>query len=180
MVTMNSNPTKFAPDEGTPEGTHSALACKLCRQRKIKCTRELPYCLICQRAAQQCQYPETVKRPGPRIGYVQPPRRKAEGRAKENVPKNRKRRLSHISNCDTQGASDWEETSVARPENVGSSVSQKTHSLSLIIHPWHESYVPEQGPSPQSAATCSPANQPNNIASSCILLGVKLECLDVL
>lgn len=48
-----------------------ALACFTCKRRKIRCDRSLPSCSLCIKTLQQCKYPLTPQKPGPKIGAPQ-------------------------------------------------------------------------------------------------------------
>ncbi|KAF2438832.1 hypothetical protein P171DRAFT_436741 [Karstenula rhodostoma CBS 690.94] len=54
----------------TESGRMSRTVCKLCRQRKTRCNRQLPECDSCLRAGVNCQYVKDKSRPGLRAGYV--------------------------------------------------------------------------------------------------------------
>ncbi|XTI90072.1 hypothetical protein V2W45_621667 [Cenococcum geophilum] len=43
------------------------LACFTCKRRKIRCDRSLPSCSLCVKTLQQCKYPLTPQKPGPKI-----------------------------------------------------------------------------------------------------------------
>lgn len=48
----------------------SATVCILCRQRKIKCDRQLPKCGFCSTHNLDCEYVTATRKPGLRAGYV--------------------------------------------------------------------------------------------------------------
>lgn len=51
------------------------LACRACRSRKVKCSRESPKCLNCRASGQPCEYPSTILKPGPKRGSIHKRRR---------------------------------------------------------------------------------------------------------
>lgn len=57
------------------ESGKSRIACRACRSRKVKCNRELPWCSNCRNCGQQCIYPSTMLKPGPKLGSVHKRRR---------------------------------------------------------------------------------------------------------
>lgn len=54
----------------------SNIACRSCRRRKVKCTREIPECSICLQTNQSCEYPKSAIRPGPKMGSTQQARKR--------------------------------------------------------------------------------------------------------
>lgn len=52
------------------EGPKRHIACGCCRRRKLKCDGKRPTCSTCQRLHQVCEYPEIVRKAGPKRGYV--------------------------------------------------------------------------------------------------------------
>ncbi|KAJ9502005.1 hypothetical protein H2202_002069 [Exophiala xenobiotica] len=64
----------FSEEEGTQ--LRSAIACHVCRKRKVKCGREMPQCSLCQQSLQVCEYARKPLRPGPKIGSTQNPRKR--------------------------------------------------------------------------------------------------------
>lgn len=179
MQKMSEIITQVVMNEAT--GTYSStITCTMCRQRKIKCSREVPCCMVCRRSAQQCHYPETAKRPGPRVGYVQGTRQKSSSGTKGNGGEKRKRSRSSTSNVEIRGIEDCEDREAAQSESSASPSSETIHSLSLIIHPWHTSYVAEvKGTSPPTASYSS-THEIDLVRSSCLLLGIEYDDLDVL
>ncbi|PKX90053.1 Zn(II)2Cys6 transcription factor domain-containing protein [Aspergillus novofumigatus IBT 16806] len=47
----------------------SPISCELCRQRKCKCDRNIPFCSQCSADPSKCNYPESGKRGLP-LGYI--------------------------------------------------------------------------------------------------------------
>ncbi|KAL3255310.1 hypothetical protein ABHI18_008275 [Aspergillus niger] len=47
----------------------SPISCEVCRQRKCKCDRRLPFCSQCSNESSKCKYPESGKRGLP-LGYL--------------------------------------------------------------------------------------------------------------
>ncbi|KAI2727175.1 transcriptional regulator family: Fungal Specific TF [Penicillium roqueforti] len=58
-----------APDATMPEENLNPISCELCRQRKCKCDRKLPFCSQCAGDVSKCIYPESGKRGLP-LGYL--------------------------------------------------------------------------------------------------------------
>lgn len=67
------------------EGGKSRIACRACRSRKVKCNRELPWCSNCRNCGQQCIYPSTMLKPGPKLGSVHKRRRLENQRTQETL-----------------------------------------------------------------------------------------------
>lgn len=51
-----------------PRGSGSKASCNVCRQRKVRCTKERPECVVCVSASQACSYPTLLRKRGPKIG----------------------------------------------------------------------------------------------------------------
>lgn len=51
------------------------IACRACRQRKVRCSKELPRCSNCHNYQQLCDYPSSTLKPGPKYGSSQKRRR---------------------------------------------------------------------------------------------------------
>ena len=58
------------PSNDSSSATLSRTVCRLCRQRKTKCDRQLPKCGFCIKAKVACQYLPEQKKRGLRAGYV--------------------------------------------------------------------------------------------------------------
>lgn len=58
-----------APGATMSEENLNPISCELCRQRKCKCDRKLPFCSQCAGEASKCIYPESAKRGLP-LGYL--------------------------------------------------------------------------------------------------------------
>ncbi|KXN65151.1 hypothetical protein CONCODRAFT_13368 [Conidiobolus coronatus NRRL 28638] len=46
------------------EKSESLINCKICRSKKVKCSRELPTCSYCSERGIMCIYPDQIKRRG--------------------------------------------------------------------------------------------------------------------
>lgn len=57
-------------EEDTAHRSTSKTVCRLCRQRKTKCDRNLPKCSFCIKAKVVCQYVPEPRKRGLRAGYV--------------------------------------------------------------------------------------------------------------
>ncbi|RDW69810.1 hypothetical protein BP6252_08830 [Coleophoma cylindrospora] len=55
---------------GGDGGDISKVVCSLCRQRKVKCDRQVPSCGFCNQVGNACRYVATPKKRGLRAGYV--------------------------------------------------------------------------------------------------------------
>jgi hypothetical protein len=153
----------------------SIIACCKCRAQKIKCSRELPQCLICQTQKQQCSYPPRAQKPSPKVGSSQNTRRRrrqdheqrqASGTTLqdnfESENEDRRTRLSHETSPSEQSSTSH--TSYLK-------YSQHIQSLSYTIHPNHESCALEDG------QDITPAVNPTYskeafLTSTCYLLGI--------
>ena len=194
----------FSGEEGTQ--LRSAIACHVCRKRKVKFGREMPQCSLCQQSLQVCEYPEKPSRPGPKIGSTQNPRKR----------KNRSKRHPYLGPCRASQmidmrffiAADGEEdqpqertrqpTSPARQvrsddSNTSTRISNSQdvseapesparqaddiQALSFIIHPSHESCTSEKGKD-DSPGSNSHSQQGSHVTASCYALGFSPVLLD--
>jgi hypothetical protein len=62
-------------NENEPPPMEHRRACRPCRVRKVKCSKEFPKCLNCRNCGEPCVYPSTVLKPGPKRGSVHKRRR---------------------------------------------------------------------------------------------------------
>jgi hypothetical protein len=163
----------FSEEEGTQ--LRSAIACHVCRKRKVKCGREMPQCSLCQQSLQVCEYARKPLRPGPKIGSTQNPR-KRKSRSKRH-PYLGPCRASRIINTWFFIAADGEEDQTQEPTRQPTSPARQIRSdnsnitstrisnsqdvseapesparqaddiqaLGFIIHPSHESCSSEKG-----------------------------------
>lgn len=125
----------------------SAIACHICRKRKIKCGRELPQCMKCAMSSQGCEYPERIHKPGPKMGSSQSPRKRKSVASTEESMVQSKRSRSHLSREDIQSPQASRQLptpqaslSASSPENN----PKVMQSLSFIVHPSHEVCSPEE------------------------------------
>ena len=176
MATDNEN--------GSPS---SVMACYMCRKRKIKCSRELPSCAICERSSQPCSYPSRAGRPGPKIGSTQAPRKRHRPSVEEDDPRGRNKHRLDLQQRE-QDSSDNESTNLSGPlpDTSMSSASsyrqiQEMQSLSFIVHPSHESCSPEDAQERQDAYPGSASvavRRPAVLATTCLALKTNLDLLD--
>lgn len=174
--------------------TGSTIACYVCRRRKVKCGKELPFCLTCQKSAQSCVYPEKAQRPGPKIRDAQRPgKRRAQsmlalifsrlfesnlpqGSHFENgiQPEARRRRISD-TDCEYSRDNGRPEHSEAAQSPIEADATawdaRKMHSLAFLVHPSHESCSPEDRYS-QTPRSVSQSSSDALLADSCFTLGV--------
>ncbi|KAK2685466.1 hypothetical protein QWA68_015694 [Fusarium oxysporum] len=118
----------------------SGIACFTCRERKVKCSRELPECSQCLACERPCKYPNSVRKPGPKLGSKHP-------RTRSKLSQNRRKRkqlgvlpevgtLSEIIEWQNQSPSPTPEPSA--PNTRESHASEDILSISHIIHPSHD------------------------------------------
>ena len=180
----------------------SNIACHACRRRKVKCGKELPFCLRCQQSAQRCVYPEKAQRPGPKIGDTRGPgKRQAQsmlaltfsclfesnlpqGSRFENgvQPEARRQRISDTA-CDSSGdRGQLQHPAVAQSPDVADATTwdaRTMHNLAFLVHPSHESRSPEDRYS-QTPGSVSQSTSEAFLADSCFALGVPRQKMDQL
>ena len=59
-------------DAGDPKTAHGFKhsACNSCRKRKLRCNGARPVCRTCETNNRECDWEDTMRKPGPRRGYV--------------------------------------------------------------------------------------------------------------
>ncbi|KAK4513684.1 uncharacterized protein ATC70_005688 [Mucor velutinosus] len=67
---MSDSPEYQQQQEGSVKRKRLALACNVCRRKKIKCDGVKPTCGKCERFHQECTYTDVVKKRGPRQGHI--------------------------------------------------------------------------------------------------------------
>ncbi|KAF2768267.1 hypothetical protein EJ03DRAFT_123177 [Teratosphaeria nubilosa] len=151
----------------------STIACRVCRKRKTKCGRELPQCNLCGQSGQQCEYPCEVRRPGPKIGSTQVPRKRNASTSVASRPVNKTPRLSVERTSRISPPPPPPPVDVVQPISPAPSLSAPSPSmlsLSFILHPSHDSCSPHH--SPPEAETNS-ESQEDHIEAACLALGVQ-------
>jgi len=165
------SPINIARNEETGE-IRSILACHLCRRRKIKCTRELPCCAICEQTSQQCAYPERMSKPGPKLGSTQILRKRKHDSLKH--------RQEHASPTrDGSRAQDYSSPSSPLRSTFTTARSNNIQSLSFIVHPSHESCSPEVPSNSMTVGREADDEQPL-LTSSCFSMGIDPVHLDTM
>ncbi|POR38189.1 Uncharacterized protein TPAR_01620 [Tolypocladium paradoxum] len=122
-------------------------------RRKVRCDREFPQCLVCEQTDQVCEYPSKLKKPGPKIGTSQRPKRRRRGRQRTELQRSR-------SPCSPYASQDNSERSCVylrtedRPSPTDPGTDEYTarrrnselniNDLSFILHPCHEASTPEK------------------------------------
>ena len=69
-------------DRGSPGPEPASLACNPCRKRKLRCSRELPACQHCRKAATACVYETKRNKPGLKPGALESVHRRLGTQAK--------------------------------------------------------------------------------------------------
>ncbi|KAH8817423.1 fungal-specific transcription factor domain-containing protein [Xylogone sp. PMI_703] len=148
-----------------PSGTVSPLACFSCKIRKVKCDKILPCCAVCTRYLQPCAYPQSSRKPGPKIGSRKSrprksPRNNEDEHAVTSVIHSHQKRSQSYANCN----------------NVASWILYHFHD--------HQTYRPRgdaqyvlgvvQNPSLLSSPRTM---QRNNVSSVCSLLGISKQTM---
>ncbi|KAJ9633596.1 hypothetical protein H2204_006802 [Knufia peltigerae] len=66
-----------APVQAAPilDNRRTNVACQACRNRKVRCSKEVPCCSNCRAILQVCHYPPAVLKPGPKVGSIHKRRR---------------------------------------------------------------------------------------------------------
>lgn len=98
----------------------SSFACNACKRKKIKCNRAAPQCSNCEKSDRTCEYPLSVPKPGPKVGFVS------------------KKRQLHRADSD---GSDSAQTSSFDGGAGGNSLD---NSLTDIVHPRHQNHATSQ------------------------------------
>ena len=151
----------------------STRSCESCRQRKIKCSRELPRCVICERSSKECTYPERTLKPGPKIGSSQGQRKRRRESAGSQLLDASRKALRRTSDSSRQSNRDDEDSIVPTSSTQHPNDIQ---TLSFIIHPSHESCSPEQHHETVMSAA-PPVDHETLVGLSCYTLGIEPECL---
>lgn len=69
MLAVMSDPIQLSTDAApADEASLAPLSCFICRKRKVKCSRQLPSCSLCDRLSLDCAYPTESQKPGPKKG----------------------------------------------------------------------------------------------------------------
>jgi hypothetical protein len=132
-----------------PAGSRSKVSCNVCRKRKVRCTKELPKCIVCSSSSQACSYPKFLLKRGPKIGSRQSKVRRTGDRlgcrpthlgddAEMHV-------LSGVHYSD-EAMTEQEDSAHLTPLPLQSSSSRPKDdilALSYILHPAHEKLSPE-------------------------------------
>ncbi len=147
----------------------STRTCESCRQRKIKCSRELPRCVICERSSKECTYPERVLKPGPKLGSSQGQRKRRRESAGDQLFDASSKALRRTSNSSHQSNHNNEDSIVPTSSTQHPNDIQ---TLSFIIHPSHESCSPEQHHETVMSAA-PPVDDETLVSLSCYTLGME-------
>ncbi|KAK5721166.1 hypothetical protein LTR17_014807 [Elasticomyces elasticus] len=158
----------------------SSIACRVCRKRKIKCGRELSSCVLCEQSGQQCAYPDEVRRPGPRIGSTQAPRKRAASRGGQSHSAEKAARLSVPADPVPPTTPPSPPPQPAEPLTTVPRISPEAslptpppsmQSLSFILHPSHDSCSPTQLLDP--SYNQSTQLRETFVEASCLALGLQ-------
>ncbi len=158
---------------------HSKVACYACRNRKVKCSKELPHCFNCFNCGQTCSYPSVMQKQGPKLGSVHK-RRRVENFAQDRrhtAPQKRNREEGP-----TQNHKEEQRRSIS-PFREASGLdkdillrSKHIQSVSLLITQSHESS------SPESVRAVTPSTdiavRRTHLISSCNELGVTSDAME--
>jgi len=162
----------------------SAIACLHCRKRKVKCSRDLPTCILCQESGQDCHYPEQILKPGPKLGSVHP-RRKRRREDSQNYD-NKATKTDHVVVQDkTESLEQNDETAeeaVAIVADSPTSLRQAPNmqSLSFIIHPSHESCNPKEKEQQLCSLTQPSLERTILLTNACSLFGIPFSQMTTL
>ena len=171
---------------GTSREFVSSIACHICRKRKVKCTRELPKCSICQKSSQECTYPIRARRPGPKIGSTHSARKKTRVPVSESptaqAKSSRRRAQEPVSSSDHETTAYLHDKNRKSPSQKALTRSNSMVSnpldlqnLSFIIHPSHESCSPGQRQTDLTGAGRGRGNDDARLEFCCFNLGVDLD-----
>ncbi|KAK5467898.1 hypothetical protein LTS15_000871 [Exophiala xenobiotica] len=176
---------KFSEEEGTQ--LRSAIACHVCRKRKVKCGRETPQCSLCQQSLQVCEYARKPLRPGPKIGSTQNPRKRKNRTADGEEDQTQERTRQPTSPAQQIRSDNSNTTSTRIPNSQDVSEAPESparqaddiQALSFIIHPSHESCSSEKGKDDSPGSNShSHSQQGSHVSASCYALGFSPVLLD--
>lgn len=152
---------------------HSKIACHACRNRKVRCSRELPHCFNCQNCGQPCVYPSVMLKPGPKPGSVHKRRRVENHQVGSPQTPPKKARHEEPKEEQYQSASPIQEDAISEKELQLR--CKHIQSVSFLIIQSHESSSPES-----VRATTPPtdvAPRQCRLISTCNALGVTPDCM---
>lgn len=159
------------------------IACYNCRKRKVRCDRKIPNCSPCRNLQRSCNYPEEIKKPGPRLGSVHRKRQIREAaQHMKNAPVYAESNLCE----DTYGAHDRDddESVLSFAEAAYGPTRQQQNkdiqSISYIIHPSHEYCEVPNSKSDNSSRTDVTNTDDRAMLYACRALGVTRESMQVM
>ncbi|KAH7385142.1 fungal-specific transcription factor domain-containing protein, partial [Cadophora sp. MPI-SDFR-AT-0126] len=136
LFPANSNMESDLAGKEVPNS--SIPSCESCRKRKLKCPRQLPSCLNCEKFGVACVYDHDRKRPGLKVGAVESLSRRLE--IIENaLPISLERRQATLpcspieSDTNEKEGADSQQQSLKPVVGVLSSLVKEIHSLSSAI-----------------------------------------------
>jgi hypothetical protein len=157
-----------------PEARASKIACRACRSRKVKCNRDLPWCSNCRNCGQQCIYPSTMLKPGPKVGSVHKRRRM------ENHLTRRSAQSSPSAAPDPVTREELPSSPRSSPRTIGredeSLYSKHMQAVSDLCH------MTNEDPPPATADIVSPTNTAlqaqNVLTAACDALGISPDFVE--
>lgn len=122
----------------------SKIACYSCRDRKVKCSRELPTCSNCRCYQQSCAYPSGLLKPGPKPGTVSK-RNNVDQDESRNSKRQRKRTWATAAEDSPDQTTHQGSASRSITDSPVSQEVVRQHSVNVynLIVPSHEESSPE-------------------------------------
>lgn len=117
----------------------AVIACYNCRKRKVRCDRTIPNCSPCRNLQRSCNYPEGIKKPGPRLGSVHKKRQIRE--AAQHTKHVLVDAVSSLCEDNSHDRDDDDSVLSFAEAAYGPRRQQQNkdiQSISYIIHPSHE------------------------------------------
>lgn len=153
------------------ETGQAKIACRACRHRKVRCSRELPCCSNCQNYHQVCIYPAATLKPGPKFGSLQR-RRRLENRQYGKPPR-------APSSEQGQHAPPVSGSERGRSEEEALLCSRHIDAISSLIRPRNEP-SPTRSIGASTTSTAPRSQKTDLVASACSLLGVTPDSMSQL
>lgn len=144
MQELGNNPASPSSRGERTQKNLSKIACYSCRDRKVKCSRELPACSSCRCYQQSCSYPSGLLKPGPKPGTVSK-RHNVDHDEPRNSKRGRKRAWTTTAGDSPDQTAHQDSASRSITDSPVSQEVVRQHSVNVynLIVPSHEESSPE-------------------------------------